>query len=159
LMETNVGTECGFGVLSFNRIVMSLLRLDDPLQVFRTCTTQDFARSSKFKNFADGIDVLYLAWRQSAHHCTAVGLTLDKPKSLEARQSFADRVALHAEPVDQRVFDEPLTRMQEAEDYFLFKPAYQRGDGSFCRPSVRLKKGGVSGHICRGHDAFTQKGV
>jgi hypothetical protein len=124
-MEADIGPERRPGVSLVNSIVVPFLRFDDPLQIVRTRTTQHFGRSGELKNFADRVDVLYLARCQSAHQRTAIGLALDKPKPVKARQSFTNRVALYAEPVDQRVFDEALARMQEAEDYFLLKLAYQ----------------------------------
>jgi hypothetical protein len=158
LMEADIGPERRPRVSLLNSIVVPLLRFDDPLQIVRTRTTQHFDRSGELKNFADRVDVLYLARCQNAHQRTAIGLALDKPKPVKARQSFTNRVALYAEPVDQRVFDEALARMQEAEDYFLLKLAYQRRDGGFRRPSMRPKKVGGSRHICRGHPAFDAKG-
>src|SRR6476469_6136433 len=110
LMEVDIGAEGRLRVTLVDRHIVTPLSLNNPFDVVRSRASQHLAGGCKLQDFTDGINFFNTARGQSSDHCTAIRLALDETKALQPRQRLPDRVALCPKPLDQSVFEEPLSR-------------------------------------------------
>src|SRR5581483_7277132 len=142
-MKRDIGAERGVGVLGRCGRIMRALGGRKLVDERRRCAGGDQLRGSTFEDFAHRIDLFHFARRGRAHRGAAIGRPLDEAHTFEPRQGFAYGVTLGRKARDQRVFDQPLARMQAAENDVLFEPRDNRGDRT-------LAASGVAG----GHASF-----